>query len=96
LGGIEERVEGLEAGDDYLFKAVCLLPSSFGAPSMPLARRAPQWRQGPNRSQGSRTLEMDLISRKVRRAEPGDRPSSRREFPLLELPDAKGQRRSSW
>src|ERR1700681_4703401 len=79
MGGIEERVEGLEAGDDYLVKpfAFAELLARINA----LARR-PQIAQVPTVLKVA-DLEMDLISRKVRRAgqEIDLQP---REFRLLE------------
>jgi two-component system OmpR family response regulator len=79
MGGIEERVEGLEAGDDYLVK-----PFAFAellARINTLARRPPM-AQVPTVLKVA-DLEMDLISRKVRRAgqEIDLQP---REFRLLE------------
>ena len=79
MGGIEERVEGLEAGDDYLVKpfAFAELLARINA----LARRPPM-AQVPTVLKVA-DLEMDLISRKVRRAgqEIDLQP---REFRLLE------------
>jgi two-component system OmpR family response regulator len=79
MGGIEERVEGLEAGDDYLVK-----PFAFAellARVNALARRPPMT-QVPTVLKVA-DLEMDLINRKVRRAalEIDLQP---REFRLLE------------
>jgi two-component system, OmpR family, response regulator len=79
MGGIEERVEGLKAGDDYLVKpfAFAELLARINA----LARRPPI-AQVPTVLKVA-DLEMDLISRKVRRAgqEIDLQP---REFRLLE------------
>ena len=79
MGGIEDRVEGLEVGDDYLVKpfAFAELLARINA----LARRPPIV-QVPTVLQVA-DLEMDLIGRKVRRAgrEIDLQP---REFRLLE------------
>ena len=79
MGGIEDRVEGLEAGDDYLVKpfAFAELLARINA----LARRPPM-AQVPTVLRVA-DLEMDLIGRKVRRAgqEIDLQP---REFRLLE------------
>ena len=79
MGGIEERVEGLETGDDYLVKpfAFAELLARINA----LARRPPMG-QAPTVLRVA-DLEMDLIGRKVRRAgrEIDLQP---REFRLLE------------
>jgi two-component system OmpR family response regulator len=79
MGGIEDRVEGLEVGDDYLVKpfAYAELLARINA----LARRPPI-AQVPTLLRVA-DLEMDLIGRKVRRAgqEIDLQP---REFRLLE------------
>jgi two-component system, OmpR family, response regulator len=79
MGGIEDRVEGLEVGDDYLVKpfAFAELMARINA----LARRPPI-AQMPTVLRVA-DLEMDLIGRKVRRAgqEVDLQP---REFRLLE------------
>jgi two-component system OmpR family response regulator len=79
MGGIEDRVEGLEVGDDYLVKpfAYAELLARINA----LARRPPI-AQVPTVLRVA-DLEMDLIGRKVRRAgqEIDLQP---REFRLLE------------
>jgi two-component system, OmpR family, response regulator len=64
MGGIDDRVEGLEAGDDYLVKPFAF--SELTARVNALARRPPL-------SQATTVLrvadlEMDLVARKVRRA----------------------------
>jgi two-component system OmpR family response regulator len=80
MGGIDDRVEGLEAGgDDYLVKPFAF--SELLARVNALARRPPM-AQVPTVLKVA-DLEMDLISRKVRRAgqEVDLQP---REFRLLE------------
>jgi two-component system OmpR family response regulator len=80
LGGIDDRVQGLEAGgDDYLVKpfAFAELMARINA----LARRPPL-AQAPTVLKVA-DLEMDLISRKVRRAGQGV-DLQPREFRLLE------------
>lgn len=81
LGGIDDRVEGLDAGgDDYLVKPFAF--SELLARVNALARR-PQMKEEETKLKVS-DLEMDLISRKVSRAgvEIDLQP---REFRLLEI-----------
>jgi two-component system, OmpR family, response regulator len=79
MGGIEERVEGLEAGDDYLVKpfAFAELLARINA----LVRRPPMGQVSTLLKVAD--LEMNLVSRKVRR---GDQEIDlqRQEFRLLE------------
>jgi two-component system, OmpR family, response regulator len=79
MGGIEERVEGLEAGDDYLVKpfAFAELLARINA----LVRRPPMGQVSTLLKVAN--LEMNLVSRKVRR---GDQEIDlqRQEFRLLE------------
>jgi two-component system OmpR family response regulator len=79
MGGIEDRVEGLEVGDDYLVKPFAF--AELNARINALARRPPI-AQVPTVLRVA-DLEMDLIGRKVRRAgrEIDLQP---REFRLLE------------
>jgi two-component system, OmpR family, response regulator len=79
VGGIEDRVEGLEAGDDYLVKPFAF--AELVARVNALARRPPTVQVQTVLKVGD--LDMDLISRKVRRAgrEIDLQP---REFRLLE------------
>jgi two-component system OmpR family response regulator len=79
MGGIEDRVEGLAVGDDYLVKpfAFAELMARINA----LARRPPI-AQVPTVLRVA-DLEMDLISRKVRRAG-REIELQPREFRLLE------------
>ena len=79
MGGIEDRVEGLEVGDDYLVKpfAFAELMARINA----LARR-PAIAQVPTVLRVA-DLEMDLIGRKVRRAG-REIELQPREFRLLE------------
>ena len=79
MGGIEDRVEGLEVGDDYLVKpfAFAELLARINA----LARRPPI-AQVPTVLRVA-DLEMDLIGRKVRRAG-REIDLQAREFRLLE------------
>jgi two-component system, OmpR family, response regulator len=87
MGGIEERVEGLEAGDDYLVK-----PFAFAellARIHALVRRPPMGHGQMSTLLKGADLEMNLVSRKVRR---GDQEIDlqRQEFRLLEYPQAGG------
>jgi two-component system OmpR family response regulator len=79
MGGIEDRVEGLQVGDDYLVKPFAF--AELNARINALARRPPI-AQVPTLLRVA-DLEMDLIGRKVRRAgrEIDLQP---REFRLLE------------
>jgi two-component system, OmpR family, response regulator len=79
VSGIEDRVEGLEAGDDYLVKPFAF--AELVARVNALARRPPTVQVQTVLKVGD--LDMDLISRKVRRAgrEIDLQP---REFRLLE------------
>jgi two-component system, OmpR family, response regulator len=80
LSGIDDRVEGLEAGgDDYLVKPFAF--AEFMARLIALARRPPLTNEGTVLTAAG--LEMDLIKRTVRRAgAPID--LQPREFKLLE------------
>jgi two-component system, OmpR family, response regulator len=81
LGGIDDRVEGLEAGaDDYLGKPFAF--SELMARLNALARRPPMTSEVTTLQVGD--LVMDLVGRKVRR---GDQPIDLqpREFKLLEV-----------
>jgi len=80
LSGIDDRVEGLEAGgDDYLVKPFAF--AEFMARLVALARRPPLANEGTVLTAAD--LEMDLIKRTVRRAgAPID--LQPREFKLLE------------
>jgi two-component system, OmpR family, response regulator len=79
MGGIEERVEGLEAGDDYLVKpfAFAELLARINA----LVRRPPMGQVSTLLKVAD--LEMNLVSRKVRRRDQ-EIDLQRREFRLLE------------
>jgi two-component system OmpR family response regulator len=79
MGGIEDRVEGLEVGDDYLVKPFAF--AELHARINALARRPPIAQVSTVLRVAD--LEMDLIGRKVRRAgrEIDLQP---REFRLLE------------
>jgi two-component system OmpR family response regulator len=79
MGGIEDRVEGLQVGDDYLVKpfAVAELMARINA----LARRPPIAQVPTVLRVGD--LEMDLIGRKVRRGRQ-EIDLQPREFRLLE------------
>jgi two-component system, OmpR family, response regulator len=79
MGGIEDRVEGLEVGDDYLVKPFAF--AELHARINALVRRPPIAQVPTVLRVGD--LEMDLIGRKVRRAgrEIDLQP---REFRLLE------------
>jgi two-component system OmpR family response regulator len=79
MGGIEDRVEGLEVGDDYLVKPFAF--SELMARINALARR-PAIAQVPTVLRVA-DLEMDLIGRKVRRAG-REIELQPREFRLLE------------
>jgi two-component system OmpR family response regulator len=80
MGGIDDRVEGLEAGgDDYLIKPFAF--SELLARLQALARRPPLAEAPTTLRAGD--LEMDLLKRRVtRRGEPID--LQPREFRLLE------------
>ena len=65
MSGIDDRVEGLQAGaDDYLLKPFAF--SEFAARIDALARRPPMTDQVTKRQVGD--LELDLVKRTVRRA----------------------------
>ena len=79
MGGIEDRVEGLEVGDDYLVKPFAL--AELLARINALARRPPIAHASTVLRVAD--LEMDLIGRKVRRAG-RELELQAREFRLLE------------